>query len=623
MYGYSGKLLEIDLSNEKINEAKIDEEILRQYIGGRGLAAKILWDKLGTKWDSIDPLEPENILLMLTGPLTGFFPGGRICISGKSPQSNGIVGSTIGGEFGVELKCAGYDGIIISGKAEKPCYISILDSLVEIKQANHIWGKEAKETLKTLVNESRMEFQKSKLGKWREPAILYIGPAGERKVRLAAVMSKLTHAAGYGGYGAVMGSKNLKAVLVKGTGPLPEVFNMDEVNELIKTICKECYDNQALFRQWGTGYGGYYFGNATSSEPIKNWQEEWHDEKSYSVTQFERFWIKRYWGDFGCPTTCLKISAFRMNSKNIVGDNPDYELQAYLGTNLGIFDPVKNIYLSNLIDELGLCGINTGNILGFAGELYEKGILTGEDLDGLELTWGNIDAFASLTKKIAYREGIGDVLAEGVYRAALKLSKMKGKDLLKYAVQSKAIAIGAHGVRSGLDYTDEISYACSTQGGDHTSVAKIPLDHPNSELTVLFYDSSVICWFNDWAIRKDLKWKLIKAVTGWDITEKKWYEELAPRILSIQRILLLIGGPDVKWLPLKDDDDPPRFYEPLPSGPKVGRHIDKKKFEKERKEYYQALGWNEEGIPTTETLVKLGLNEMARFLKEKLKNFTF
>ncbi|MEM4649884.1 MAG: aldehyde ferredoxin oxidoreductase N-terminal domain-containing protein, partial [Candidatus Bathyarchaeia archaeon] len=451
MYGYTGKLLEVDLSNKKINEIKIDEEILKQYIGGRGLAVKILWDRIGIKWDSINPFSPENILLILTGPLTGFFPGGRICISGKSPQSNGVVGSTVGGEFGIELKCAGYDGIIISGKAETPCYIFISDSYVEIKRASHIWGKGGKETLKTLLNEGRMMLQKNKLGKWREPAVLYIGPAGERKVRLAAVMSKLTHAAGYGGYGAVMGSKNLKAILVKGTGPLPEVFNIEEVNKLIKCACKECYENQALFRQWGTGYGGYYFGNVTSSEPIKNWQEEWHEEKSYSVTQFERFWVKRYWGDFGCPTTCLKISTFKMNSENIVSDNPDYELQAYLGTNLGIFNPVENIYLSSLIDELGLCGINTGNILGFVGELYEKGILTKEDLDGVELTWGNLNAFALLIKKIAYREGIGDILAEGIYRAALKLSEIKKKDLLKYTVQSKAIAIGAHGVRSGLD----------------------------------------------------------------------------------------------------------------------------------------------------------------------------
>ncbi|MEM2455154.1 MAG: aldehyde ferredoxin oxidoreductase N-terminal domain-containing protein, partial [Candidatus Bathyarchaeia archaeon] len=143
MRGYSGKLLEVDLSTGNIKETKIDEDILRQYIGGRGLAAKILWDRLGSRWEEIDPLGPENLLLMLTGPLTGFVPGGRICVSGKSPQSNGVIGSTVAGEFPIDLKCAGYDGIIFTGAAEKPSYLLIKDSDIELEDASHIWGKGA------------------------------------------------------------------------------------------------------------------------------------------------------------------------------------------------------------------------------------------------------------------------------------------------------------------------------------------------------------------------------------------------------------------------------------------------------------------------------------------------
>jgi aldehyde:ferredoxin oxidoreductase len=225
MLGYAGKMLEVNLSTQRIKNLRPSDEILKDYVGGRGLATKILWDRLGSRWETVDPLGPENVLLFLTGPLTGFFPGARICVSGKSPQSNGVVGSTVAGEFGVELKCAGYDGIIMNGEAEKPVYLFIKDSEVEIRDASRVWGKDAKQTMTLLTRECRELLRKRfpRYGEWKEPAMLYIGPAGENKVRTAVVASKWTHAAGYGGYGAVMGSKQLKAVVVKGTGPLPEV----------------------------------------------------------------------------------------------------------------------------------------------------------------------------------------------------------------------------------------------------------------------------------------------------------------------------------------------------------------------------------------------------------------
>ncbi|MFQ5758749.1 MAG: aldehyde ferredoxin oxidoreductase N-terminal domain-containing protein, partial [Candidatus Bathyarchaeia archaeon] len=367
MRGYAGKFLEVNLSAERIKEVRFAKDVLRQYIGGRGLATKTLWDRLGNRWETIDPLGPENILLVLTGPLTGFFPGGRVCVSGKSPQSNGVIGSTVAGEFGVELKCAGYDGLIIIGRAFKPCCLFTTDSGAEIRDASHIWGKDGKQTLSMLTRELREELGKRfpRYGEWKEPAAIYIGPAGENTVRIAAVMAKWTHAAGYGGYGAVMGSKNLKAVVAKGTGPLPEVEDMEKVRALIDEVCEECYDDD-LFRMWGTGAAGYEVGAQTSSEPVRNWQEEWHDQRSFGVDRFEqRVWIKRFWGDFGCPTTCLKLAMTKVGPfKGAIGDNPDYELQAYLGTNLGIFTPEESVYLASLIDDLGLCGIQCGNVLG-------------------------------------------------------------------------------------------------------------------------------------------------------------------------------------------------------------------------------------------------------------------
>lgn len=254
--GYAGKILRVDLTSGQFREEKVKEEVLRDYVGGRGLAARVLWDELGDMWEEVDPLGPENLLLMLTGPLTGFFPGAKICVSGKSPQSNGIVGSAVSGEFGVELKCAGYDGLIFEGESEKPVYLFVCDGEVELRDASHVWGMRETDTLKTLLKEGRklVKGVHPGLGELKEPAILYIGPAGERKVRVASIMEKRSHAAGYGGYGAVMGSKGLKAVVVKGTGPLPEVHDPEMVWELMESVCDSCYHNVG-FRKNGTASG--------------------------------------------------------------------------------------------------------------------------------------------------------------------------------------------------------------------------------------------------------------------------------------------------------------------------------------------------------------------------------
>jgi len=619
MHGYAGKFLEINLSTEKINEVSFSEDVLRSYIGGRGLAAKILWDRLGDKWEEVDPFSPENILLVLTGPLTGFYPGGRVCVSGKSPQSNGMVGSTVAGEFGVDLKCAGFDGLIITGKATKPRYIAVFDNDVSIVDASHIWGKGGKQTLKILIAEARRQLKARfpEYGELIEPSALYIGPAGENKTRIASVMAKWTHAAGYGGYGGVMGSKNLKAVVAKGLDPLPEVENMDKVAELIDMVSKKCYGEET-FRMWGTGPGGYNVGAKTSAEPVRNWQEEWHDEKSFAVDKFEqRVWIKKYWGDFGCPTTCLKIAVPKTGEfKGAISDNPDYELQASLGPNLGIFTPEDSVYLASVIDELGFCGIQGGNVLGFAAELYQRGILNKSDLDGIELEWRKPSAFAELAEKVAKRDGVGNILAEGSYRAALKLSKLKGRDLTNYAIHEKGMAIGAHGVRSGRDYTSAISYACSVQAGDHTSVAELPTEHENSELNTILHDSGVYCLFNTFSVDISLIWDFFDAITGWTTARQEWCETNGLRILQLQRAMLLLGGPDLKWKPNADDDNPARFYEPLPSGPYKGKTVDRGKFEEEKKEYYEAVGWDQNGLPKPDVLKELGLQKVEAKLRD-------
>ncbi len=608
--GYTGKILDVDLTEGRIRELKLPWRTLEDFFGGRGLAAKILWDRLGDHWSEVDPLGPENLFIALTGPLTAFYPGSRVCVSGKSPLSNGVVGSTTSTEFAMEIKAAGYDGVIVSGRAEKPVYLLITDEGCDIRDASHLWGKIGEETIKLLNREVREFLSKPRRGLQREPGFLYIGPAGENRVRNAAVMTKLFHAAGYGGYGAVMGSKNLKAIVAKGSGPLPEVAAPETVKILWREVHRELIKRDRM-RRWGTGYGGYYVAADTSSEPVRNWQEEWHDERRFGGPHFQfRFWVKPYHADFNCTTSCMKISCIKTGKwKGDITDMPDYEMEAYLGPNLGVFDPEGAIHLSAVIDNLGHSGINIGNTMAFAAELYQRGILTEEDL-GFKLEWGDVEAFDRLAYMIARREGIGDILAEGTYRAALKISKLKGVDVLRYAVHVKGIEVGAHGIRSGRDYPTPIGYAASPQGGDHTSTTR---DGYEDMAWSVFGDSAVVCSF---CFHDPLIWEFARAVTGWDISKHRWCTEHGRRIITLQQVFILLGGPDVYWDPDKDFDNPPRFYEPLPSGPYKGMKADREMVERMKREYFKVMGWDERGIPTRETLQKLGLSYLDPHLQE-------
>jgi aldehyde:ferredoxin oxidoreductase len=304
----------------------------------------------------------------------------------------------------------------------------------------------------------------------------------------------------------------------------------------------------------------------------------------------------------------MKISCVRAGKcKGAITDNPDYELQAFLGPNLGLFTPEENVYLSSLIEDLGFCGIQAGSTLGFAAELYQRGILTIADLGGIDLKWGNVEAFAALAKKIAEREGIGDTLAEGTYRAALRLGELKGKNLLQYAVTEKGISVGAHGIRSDLDFSRDIGYACSVQGGDHTSQTDLPIDGWGSEIWTIFNDSAVMCIFTSFNICSRFRYDLYAALTGKTLRRRDWLNGGGLKTLQIQRAMLLLGGPDLKWNPKVDDDLPARFYEPLPSGPCKGQAAEKSSVNKKVRKYYRQAGWDQNGIPTSETLANLEL----------------
>ncbi len=611
--GYANNIAEVDLTTGTVTTSVLPQAVLQQYIGGRGVATKILWDRLGTKWRTVDPLGPDNLLTAFVGPLTGYLAGARICVSGKSPLTNGIVGSTTSGEFAVELKCAGFDGLVVKGQAKAPVYLLITDGRVEIRDASKYWGLDGKETIPAINTEVRglLAQRDPAFGLWKEPGILYIGPAGENLIRNATVMGKWSHACGYGGYGAVMGSKHLKALVAKATGPLPEVADPQAVTALQWKYYEGNFaDLQRGF--WGTGAGGYTTGAEASSEPVRNWQEEWHNEKSIGAINLEtRNWVKRYWADFGCGRSCLKLAAVKSGPlKGAITDNPDYELEAYCGANLGVFDPDGVVYVSAVVDDLGLSGINSANTMGFAAELYQRGILTKEDFNGIEPKWGDAAAMGKLAYLIAERQAIGDVLAEGTYRAAVKISALKGVDVTPYAIHFKGNEVGAHGIRTGSHFP-YLGYALSVQGGDHTSIPRLPMTEAGSALT----DSLVVCTISLGFDGRGIIWDFYKAVTGWEMTQEEWMDVHGRRIIQIQRAALLLGGPDVIWDPLVDDDNPSRWYEPLPSGPYKGNAPNRADLMKERANAYTEMGWDAQGIPTPEELTKLGLPDVDRAMQ--------
>ncbi len=615
MSGVNYRYLEVDLSRCSYRVVELPRRVLRDYLGGRGLGTYILWRELGREWGDVDPLSPRNVLVMATGPLTGYFPGGsKLIVTGKSPLSNGVVGSAVSTDLSVELKACGYDALVIKGASKDPTYLLITDEGIEFRDASKLWGLGGTELIKSLSREL------VDLGIYSLPMV-YIGPAGESLVRVAAVMSKLTHAAGYGGYGAVMGSKKLKAVIAKSRKPLPKVANSSKVKELWYRVIESVAKKVSEFRMWGTSPAVWRVGAVTSSEPVMNWREEWHDRRELSHNVLSSFWVRKVWSDWSCPIGCMKLCRVVINGETYLTDGPDYELGAYLGPNLGIFNPEELAALSGLIDDLGLCGIQVGNTLGLVLELLSEGVLTKDEV-GVDVSWGDFRGVKELIELMVRRVGFGRLMGEGTYRLAKEVSRVKGRDVMKYAVQVKGIGVGAHGVRSGKDYPQPIAYAASVQGGDHTSVAGLPLKSRNSEAWRVLIDSLGICMFVAYQVSDEELINYLNAVTGWFVSTDEVYEVIAPRVLAIQRVLLLIGGPDVRWDPRVDDDNPPRFYEPLPTGPYRGSKVDREEVRKALREYYYSIGWDEYGIPTEETLRKLGLNELIPIANELRKGLS-
>ncbi|MBE0478099.1 aldehyde ferredoxin oxidoreductase family protein [Candidatus Aerophobetes bacterium] len=600
MFGYTGKILNVNLSEKPgVSFENLDEKIARRYLGGCGLAAKILQEM---DWNT-DPFAPENVLVFTIGPLTGTSAPccSRYVVSAKSPLT-GIWGEAhAAGYFGAELKLAGLDGIIIKGRAKSPVYLLIQDDKVEIKNAEHLWGKDTIETQDLLIKEHAD----------KRLRVACIGPAGEKLSRIASIANDYGRFAARCGLGAVMGSKNLKAIAIRGTKK-PQIAKKEEFHNFAKQLHQIIIKApaRASLRAYGTD-GLMNVLHDFGDVPIQNFRQGFWAQGCHKVSgQFMAETIlSGYAACRGCPIGCeRKIKIDEGFYAGVSGKGPEYETAASLGPLL-LNDNLEAVAKANELCTLyGLDTISTGCTIAFAMECYEKGLLSRKDTDGLDLTWGNHKAMVKMVEKIGQREGIGDILAEGSKRAAEKI----GKETEKFALHVKGLEVPMHDSRAFNSWA--LVYATSNRGACHISAPAYwiergitfpaialdkPLDRFDAErkafLVKTFQDfcevmeSLVMCKFSLCAgIQPPHITQLLNLATGWnmDINELM---RVGERGFNLKRTINTKLG-----VSRKDDLLPARLSIPHQEGGARGYVVD---LEKMLDEYYELRGWNKEGIP--------------------------
>jgi aldehyde:ferredoxin oxidoreductase len=602
MCAYAGKILRVDLSTGKIRLEDLNKVIARKLIGGKGYGGWLLYKELKV---GIDPYSANNKLLFMTGPLTGAlaFLSNRCTLVTKGPLSGGWLDSQTGGKFGPELKYAGYDGLVIEGKSEKPVYLWIDDDNVEIRDAQHLWGKSTHETDMLLKTEARDV----------DLEVAAIGPAGENLVRFACITNDLYRHFGRGGSGAVMGSKKLKAIAIHGTKGL-EIENMTAFEKTAEEFYNYLAENK--FFGWSK-YGTtslVELVDANSILPTRNFQSGSFEKAGelYAQKLFDRMMVAKHKSCFGCPVACSRFCVVKSGPyAGVAVEGPEYEIIAMLGSNVGI-DDLGAIVKANLLCDLeGLDAISCGNVIAFAIECYQKGILTKEDTDGLKLDFGDPEVVFSLIEKISRREKVGDLLAEGVKRASEKL----GRGSEAFAMHVKGLELPGYDARGAIGMG--LAYATADRGGCHLRAFTVGDEmsgrvdrfstEKKAEITIrrqnirAVIDSLVVCEFLG---LQDGYIKLLSIATGWDFNEKS-VAEIGERIYNLARAFNIREG-----FSRKDDTLPKRwFYEPMPEGTAKNKLIRPEDFNKMLNEYYKLRGWDSEGRPTKEKLRGLGLEE--------------
>lgn len=618
-YGYHGRLLWVDLTTGKFENWPLSESYIERYIGGKGFGARLLCDNVPARLDALDP---ANWLMFLPGPLTGTLaPSMREVIVFKSPLT-GIYGDSFhGGTFGPEIKYAGYDGIIVTGRANAPAYLYIDDDRVEVRDAAFLWGKDTYQTYESLYEE---------LGD-RTFKLACIGPAGENLVHFALIDATPHRQAGRTGGGAVMGSKNLKAIAVRGSHRLhvaqPERF-LAAVHRSWQEI--ERGAEMKGFTALGT-LGGFDLHSDLALFPVYNGKQASFPGavKIDGVQHRKHIWL-RDTACMGCIIACSKIGALRRGPHaGTVCENVEYESQALMGANLGIDHLEGEAYACHLCDLLGLDAMSAGGVIGWAMEALERGDLTPADVDGLELTWGNYRAVHEILRRIAYRQGIGDLLAKGVRRAAEKV----GGDSWMYALHTKGLEIPGYDPR-GLP-AHGLGYMTGDKGGEHVQGYTVHFEAWNGTWRGRKFErlgvegkAELVIWLQNLQVGTNTLVKcdftkgssdqgggitletfaeMLSAATGIEVSAPDFLQ-VGERIFNLIRLFNLREG-----ITRQDDDVAYRCRtDPLPAPPIRGAVLTREMLDYMLDDYYRLRGWDEHGIPTATTLKALGLEDEGR-----------
>lgn len=627
MHGWAGRVLDVNLTTGEIKKLPLDMGLAKMFLGGRGLNAITLYRELKA---NTDPLSPANVLLFGVGPLNGTLsPGsGRYNVTSKSPLTGGFGDANCGGYWGAELKFAGYDQIIIRGKADSPVYLWIDDDDVEIRDASHLWGKATDETDRLI---------KEELGDPRIH-INYIGPAGERLVKVANVMSDLYRAAGRTGMGCVMGSKNLKAIAVRGTRGV-KVAHPDALQEHVYESYQTLYSDwfARLFSQQGSACLVEIYNENLGALTFRNNQETFKEPRkmgNISGKAFAEKYLLKHRGCFSCPLHCA--SFFRFVDPRF-GDTywgkAEFATLTNFSTRVGVDSADFSLYMCMLADKWGIDIISLGGIIAFALECYEKGIISQRDTGGLELTWGNEAAIEKLAEDIAFRKSeLGNLLAEGVRRASQQIGR--GAD--RYALHTKGLEhleVDPRGLQAwGL------GFAVSTRGADHLRAlpvfeytitpekakAYFGTEKAADRFSVegkgkmvkwfeelrAFADSLEICKYitRTGLLEPEPALKILNSVTGLSLQEEDAFR-IGERIVNVERSFNAREG-----FTRKDDTLPQRFLEePVPTGPAKGQV---NKLEEMLDQYYETRGWDNNGVPEPGKLKELGLDFIARDMEK-------
>ena len=603
--GYTGKMLRVNLTQQGHSVETLSEEIIKQYLGGKGISAFLLYNELPP---GCDPLGPDNLLVFANGPLTGTLApaSARVTVCTKSPLTGGWLDSNCGGFWGPELKYAGYDVLVIGGCSDKPCILVIEDGKTTIKPALELQGFDCEKTEKVL---------KTKYGD--DYRIACIGPAGEKKIPLAAIIAE-GRAFGRGGAGAVMGSKNLKAIVVRGHGSI-SIARYDSFVQANKEALNEISispDTGGSRPKYGTN-SILSAMNYLGIHPVKNFQGmHWDGAPQLNEDVLADKYYKKHKACFACPIRCSKVSKVDSGKyQGSVVEGPEYENVWSFGAQCGNADPGAVIEAERLCDLYGLDSISTGNTIGFAMECYERGLITEQQV-GFPLNFGDDNAMIKLVHLIGKNEGFGQVIGQGVKLAA----DIIGGNAVDFAMHVKGMELPAYDPRAV--YGMGLAYATSDRGGCHlrawpvgaeTLQTKGRLDPLSTEYKAdlvksqqdwsAVIDSIGLCLFATFALTPRQVALLLAGLTGISELESGDYlTNIGERIYNLTRLFNIREG-----FGKKDDSLPGRLLnEPMPSGPAKGHTVDLAPM---LEEYYYIRGWDEQGMPTEEKLASMGLKK--------------